>query len=138
MRPLRIVRTPIAPAPFLYIGVNNHERHDSDQEDYRRVSEPAKAVTGHGNKQIGFDHFAQDEAQNKRRPRPAKQHHEVADRAENKRDNQVGDLVVGGITADKNQQEYERDDQAAAHVGNFGDLIEDRQAQQHGNDVGDR
>src|SRR3990170_3019170 len=136
-RPLCIGRTPQTIAVLLDVGIGDDDHHEHDQNYDHRVAQPGETITGYGNEQISLDHFPQHEAQDKGRAGPAEKHHEITEQAEYKSHDQVGDLPVGGVTSDEDEQQHEGDDQAAAHVGDLCQLIEHEKTQYHGDDVGD-
>src|SRR6185436_16454829 len=123
--PLRTSDPRGALTALLNVRIGDDNGHEDNQCDDNRVSQPAKTIAGHRDEQISFDHFTEDKTQDKGRPRPAEQNHKVAEHAEEQSDEQVGDLTVGRVAADKNQQEYERDDQTASDVGQLRQLVED-------------
>lgn len=137
IRPLSIHLALGALAPQLDVGIGDDEEHQENWTDDQWLAQPGETVAGHGNKKIGLHDFAQDEAEHERRTGPTEQHHEVAEHAENQRNDQIDNLAIGGVAADKNQQQDERDNQLTADVGYLGDLIEDGETQQHGDDIGD-
>src|SRR6185369_14989558 len=121
---------------LLNVGISDHHEHQYHQSYDDRMREPAETVTGHRYEEIGFDDFAENEAQHKGRPGPTEKHHKITEHSENQSDNQIGNLPVRCIAADKYQQQNKRNDEAAAHVSQFRELIEYRQRKNDRNHIG--
>src|ERR1044071_7178137 len=126
-----------AAAPLLDRRIGDDRDGDYDQDYNARAGEPFSAVRRRRNPEIILADFSQNKPQHERRPRPSVEQHEIAERAEDERHDQVVNAVVRRERADEDQHEKERDKQRAANKSERGEMVENQEADAGDDDVRD-
>jgi len=106
-------------------GIEKDDQSQNNQDQDRRPKKPRRAVSNGGDVEVVLGDLAQDEPENQRRPGPAAADHHVTEKTKDEQNQQVSQMIIGSIGANKGKKEDERNQNGAAHQGELGQLIKE-------------